>query len=105
MLPLSLAYFAQGEARADTYDQTRLLLTVNVDIHFARHDLKVAYTKINDLVIDYMRRLAGDPTLNDTIDTIEFPVTFQVIATSWNNIETVMVQFAVRFKELTTPIR
>ena len=104
MLPLSLAYFSQGTAQADTADQMRMLLTVNVDVHFARNNLKDAYTKINAFAPEYLRRLAGDPTLNGSVDTINFPVSFQVIATTWNSIETVMVQFSIQFKELTTPI-
>ena len=104
MLPLSIAYFATGEATQDTADQTRLILKVNVDVHFPRADLKGSYQKINSFAIEYMRRLGGDPTLNGSIDTIDFPISFQVLPTTWNNIETIMLQFSVPFKELTTPI-
>jgi hypothetical protein len=104
MLPISLAYFQQGEAQADTADQTRLLLTAYVDIHFPRADLKTTYSRINKSVMEYMRRIAGDPTLNGSIDTVVFPITFQVLPTQWGQVETIMVQFSVQMKTLTTPI-
>lgn len=104
MLPLSIAHLVEGSGQADTADQTRLLLTANVDIHFARQSLKDAYQKIDAIAVEYLQRLAGDPTLNGSIDTIVFPVTFTVSPAQWDNVQTQMISFVVPFKELTTPI-
>lgn len=104
MLPIAIAHITGGSGQADTADQTRLLLSANVDIHFARNVLKDAYQKIDKIAIEYLQRLAGDPTLNGTVDTIIFPVTFEVTPTQWDAVATQMVSFTVQFKELTTPI-
>lgn len=104
MLPLSIAHLVEGSGQADTADQTRLLLTANVDVHFARQSLKDAYQKIDAIAVEYLQRLAGDPTLNGTVDTIVFPVTFTVSPAQWDNVQTQMITFVVQFKELTTPL-
>jgi hypothetical protein len=104
MLPLSIAHLVEGSGQADTADQTRLLLTANVDIHFSRQSLKDAYQKIDAVAVEYLQRLAGDPTLNGTIDTIVFPVTFSVTPAQWDNVQTQMITFVIPFKELTTPL-
>lgn len=103
MLPLSIAHLVEGSGQADTADQTRLLLTANVDIHFNRSILKDAYQKIDAVAVEYLRRLAGDPTLNGTVDTIVFPVTFTVTPAQWDAVQTQMISFVIQFKELTTP--
>ena len=104
MLPLSIAHLVEGSGQADTADQTRLLLIANVDIHFARQSLKDAYQKIDAVAVEYLQRLAGDPTLKGTIDTIVFPVTFTVSPAQWDNVQTQMISFVIQFKELTTPL-
>lgn len=104
MLPLSIAHLVEGSGQADTADQTRLLLTANVDVHFARQSLKDAYQKIDAIAVEYLQRLAGDPTLNGTVDTIVFPVTFTVSPAQWDNVQTQMITFVIQFKELTTPL-
>jgi len=104
MLPLSIAHLVEGSGQADTADQTRLLLTANVDVHFARQSLKDAYQKIDAIAVEYLQRLAGDPTLNGTVDTIIFPVTFTVTPAQWDNVQTQMITFVIQFKELTTPL-
>jgi hypothetical protein len=104
MLPLAIAHLVEGSGQADTADQVRLLLTANVDVHFARNSLKDAYQKIDKIAVEYLQRLAGDPTLGGTVDTIVFPVTFTVIPTQWDTIATQQISFVVQFKELTTPI-
>lgn len=104
MLPLSIAHFVEGQGQADTADQVRLLLTANVDVHFSRQSIKDAYQKIDGIAVEYIRRLAKDPTLGGTVDTIIFPVTFSVSPADWGAIQTHMISFAVQFKELTTPL-
>ena len=104
IMPISIAHLSQGQGQADTADQTRLLLTANVDVHFNRNIIKDAYTKIDSIAVEYIQRLAGDPTLGGAVDTIVFPVTFQVSPTQWDAVATQMISFTVQFKELTTPV-
>lgn len=104
MLPLSVAHLVAGDGSADDATSTRLRVTANVDVHFPRQSLKLAYQNIDAVAVEYIRRLAGDPTLGGTIDTIIFPVVFEVSPAQWDAVQTHMISFAVQFKELTTPI-
>lgn len=104
ILPIALAHLVSGSGQADTADQTRLLLTANVDVHFNQNIIKDAYQKIDKIAVEYLKRLAGDPTLGGTVDTIIYPVEFTVTPTQWNAVATQMISFTVNFKELTTPI-
>jgi hypothetical protein len=104
MLPISIAHLVEGSGQADDASSARLLVTANVDVHFSRQSLKDAYQKIDAIAVEYLRRLAGDPTLGGTIDTIVFPVSFTVSPAQWDAIQTHMITFIVPFKELTTPI-
>ena len=104
MLPISIAHLVSGEGLASNASMTRLLLTASVDGHFARNSMKDAYSKIDKIAVEYLQRLAGDPTLGGTLDTIVFPVTFKVTPTQWDAVATQMISFTVQFKELATPI-
>lgn len=102
MLPMSLCYPAFGTGYPEANGSERLLPTVHVDIHFSRLSLVQAYTQIQLLIPEFLQRLGGDPTLNGTVDTIEFPVTFQVTPFEWDTVLTEMVRFIVPLKIRTT---
>ena len=104
MLPLAITYFTQGTGEATNYSMTKFLLTVNVDVHFARNSISDAYQKIDAIANEFIQRLAGDPTLGGTVDTIVFPVSFTVSPTQWDAVATQMISFTVQFKSLQTPI-
>ncbi len=103
-LPLAISYLSSGSGNADNATMTRFLLTANVDVHFSRQMIKDAYQKIDKIAIEYIQRLAGDPTLGGTIDSIVFPITFEVSPTQWDSVPTQMISFSVQMKELSTPI-
>lgn len=104
VLPLSIAYVQSGEFSADDAGTNRGLYTLNVDFHFARITMKDAYTRINRLVPEFKGYLCSDPKLNNTVDTIIFPVTFEIIPTQWDSVQTQMVKFVipVKVREATT---
>lgn len=104
MLPIAIAHLTGGTTTAVSATQVKFLVTVNVDVHFARNVLKDAYGKIDKIAIEYIQRLAGDPTLGGTVDTIVFPVEFTVTPTQWDAVATQMISFTVTFKELSIPI-
>lgn len=103
-LPLAIAHIVSGDAIAQNATTAQIDPVVNVDFHFARVNIKDAYTRINTLIPEYLQRLCGDPTLNGAVDTIQFPVTFSVSPAQWDTVVTQMVSFAVTFKTLETPI-
>lgn len=104
VMPMSLAYIASGEGSVDGRGTCRLILTVNVDIHFSRLSLTMAYQQMQSLIPTYLQRLAGDPTLGGTVDTIIFPVTCMVMPYEWSQSVTEMVRFSVPLKFLETSI-
>lgn len=104
VLPLAIAYIANGTGSADDASTARLLLTVNVDFHVNRMSMKSAYTQLNNIIPEYLRRLAGDPTLNAKVDTIVFPVSFTVGPAQWDKVVTQMASFQVPLKFRETPI-
>lgn len=104
VLPLAIAYIANGTGSADDASTARLLLTVNVDFHVNRMSMKSAYTQLNNIIPEYLRRLAGDPTLNAKVDTIVFPVSFTVMPAQWDKVVTQMASFQVPLKFRETPI-
>ena len=103
VLPIAIAHIASGSGQADESTTARLLLTVNVDFHVSRVSMKSAYTQLNNIIPEFLQRLAGDPTLNGNVDSIVFPVTFNVSAAQWDRVVTQMASFAVPLKFRETP--
>jgi len=103
VMPLAIAYIANGTGSIDDSTTARLLLTVNVDFHVNRTSMKSAYTQLNNIIPEYLRRLAADPTLNAKVDTIVFPVSFTVMPAQWDRITTQMASFQVPLKFRETP--
>ena len=104
MLPIAITHLTNGEVTASNGSMTKFLITAQVDVHFARNSIKDAYQKIDALAIEFLQRLAGDPTLGGTVETVVFPVLFDVSPTQWDNVATQMISFTVQFKGLLTPI-
>ncbi len=99
VLPLAIAYISSGTGSVDDSTTARLLLTVNVDIHVNRVvSMKSAYGQLNNIIPEYLQRLAGDPTLNGKVDTIIFPVSFTVTPAQWDRAVTQMVSFSIPLK-------
>jgi len=113
-LPMSVAYVSAGRFEALNATTTLLFPTVNVEFHFSRLNLKQAYQQINAVVFEYAQRLAGDPKLNGTVDTIftndDGSIPFTVRPFNWgkpagSNVDffTQMLLFEIPIKIMTTP--
>lgn len=104
-LPFSVAHLTDGTASADNAATCRLLTTIAVDFHFSRINLANAYKQIDALAYEYSKRLAGNPTLGGTVDTIVFPVSYSVAAAEWDKITTIMLRFTIPIKSLESVIK
>jgi len=104
VLPLAIAHVANGTGQADESTTCRMLVNLKVDFHVSRQTMKGAYTQINLIIPEFLERLAGDPTLGATVETIVFPVSFEVSPVQWNTIPTQMVSFTVPVKYRESPI-
>jgi len=103
ILPLAITHITGGTGQADDSTQARLLLDVNCDIHLQRENIAMTYQQINQIIPDFLKRLAGNPTLDGTVQTINFPVSVTVQPVDFNGIPTHMVSFAIPLKFLETP--
>jgi hypothetical protein len=104
VLPMSIAHFGGGEFTAMNATTCQFMPNVFVDFHFNRSVLATAYRQIDAVVLDFAKRLSGDPTLGDVVDTIVFPVAFsEPQAIEYNTIQTLMIRFTVPLKTLETP--
>jgi hypothetical protein len=76
-----------------------------VDFYTNVQILKDAFQKSDDFVMEFPRRLAGDPTLNGTVDTITFPVLVsEPTRREWNGVPFLFRRITVPVKILDTPI-
>ena len=104
VLPLAATHITGGTGSADDATQARLLLNINCDIHIQRDNIAFAYRQTNSIIPDFLQRLAGDPTLDGTVQTIIFPVTVTVSPADYNGIVTQMISFTIPIKFLEEPI-
>ena len=103
-LPLVITHITGGDMTVLNASTVQLNPIISVDFHFARVNIKDAYQRIDTIIPEYLQRLGGDPTLNGTVDTIQFPVPFVVQPAQWDNVITQMVSFTVQLKTLEVPI-
>jgi len=103
VLPLSIAHIINGQTSNDNATTVRLQPTIAVDFHFSRLHLKQTYTEIDAVAVNFSKLLGGDPTLNGTVDTVNFPVSFSVTPAQWDTVTTQMLRFEVPVKTLETP--
>jgi hypothetical protein len=104
VLPLAIAHITSGNVTQVVATDTKIMVDITVDFHFDRNVLRLTYQKIDALIPDFLQRLGGDPTLNGTVSTIKYPVTFTVGPAQWDSIITQMVSFTIPVKfPLLTP--
>jgi len=103
-LPLVISHIISGQGNANNSTTLQFEPVVAVDFHFSRISLRQAYTEIDAVVPAYMARLAGDPTLGGAVDTIQFPVTYEVTPADWDKVTTQMLRFSIPLKTLETPV-
>ena len=104
-LPISLAHIGSGQATAANSTTNVFIPNIMVSFYFNPSWLKTALTQIDTVVPAFSNRLAGDPTLNGTVDTIVFPVTWTDPAPAeLGGIDCLMVEFTIPIKTLETPV-
>ncbi len=104
ILPLVITHIGSGNVTQVNATDTKFIININSDFHFDRGILRLTYQKIDTLIPDFIQRLGGDPTLNSSVSTIIYPVTFTVGPAEWDSIITQMVSFIIPVKfNLLTP--
>jgi hypothetical protein len=77
-------------------------VTIAVEFHVSRVNIKLMQQQANAIMYEFPRRLAGDPTLNGTVETILFSADNPIEATSgpfeWGQVTTHRILFPVPVK-------
>ncbi len=106
--PMSIAYVSGVSAYAMNGSTTVVFPVITLEIHFSRVNLKDVYTKLNAIALELPKRLAGDPTLNGTVDTVimtrDEPLEGTITPFDWGGVKSEMLKFQIRVKMLETPI-
>jgi hypothetical protein len=106
--PMSIAFVSSVSAYAANSSTTILFPIITLELHFSRINLKDTYTKLNEIAIEFPRRIAGDPTLNGTVDTVictdDDRLEGTIAPFDWGNIKSQCLKFDIKFKTMQTPL-
>ena len=104
-LPMSMARLGGGQSTAANSTTNVFIPSIFVDFYFNRSWMKKAFEQIDTIVPAFANRLAGDPTLNGTRDTIVFPVLWsEPEPVDLDDVQTLRVRFTIPVKTLETPV-
>jgi hypothetical protein len=105
--PMVITYLQGGTLEFGTADTLYLFPTLAVEFHFSRVNLQETYRQINLVVPEFSKRLAGDPTLNGNVSTVQAgddnPLAFSVRPFEWGSVKSQMVLFTLPYKVMETP--
>ena len=102
--PFVVSYIRRGENTGGDSTFFNLIPTVEVIFFFNRSSLADAYAKSDAIALEYNQRLCGDPTLSETVGTIEFPVTFEVGPAEWNKVPFTALTFTIKLNSIKNPV-
>jgi hypothetical protein len=111
--PASIAYISGGTFHLTNATIHHNFPVIALELHFSRVNVKRAYQDIDAIAIELPKRLAADPTLDGTIDTIvasrDEPITYEVRPFQWTPagvtpiITSQMLKFLIPIKTLQAP--
>lgn len=108
-LPCCISYLGGGEFNAANASLHRNFPAINVEFHFSRVNLKQAYQDINAVALSFPARLAGDPTLNGAVETIQMnsdnPIPYTVRPFVWREKSQTSSAFVTQCLMFTVPIK
>ena len=104
-LPISLAHLGSGQSNAANSTTNVFIPNITVSFYFNPSSLQKAFTQIDTIIPAFANRLAGDPNLNGTVDTVVFPITWtDPAAAELGGIDCLLVEFTIPIKTLETPV-
>lgn len=106
--PMAVGYVASGSFWFTNATIHHNVPVIRMEFHFSRVNIKQAYQQIDAVILELPRRLAYDPTLNGTVETIissrDNPVEYNARPFDWGKVQSEMFQFDVPVKLLKAPI-
>lgn len=104
VLPMSIAHLRDGSGAGGEATFYPFVHNIGVDFHVSRISLRTAYTQVDSIVPEYIALIAGDPTLNGMVDTVQLNnVSYTVQPAQWDTITTLCVFFTIPVKIIVTP--
>lgn len=100
--PFVASYANAGEFNVPSKGWLTNFPVIAVEFHLSRVNIKQMQQQINAICYEFPQRLAADPTLNGTIDTIRFPVAYTVEPFAWGQVVSQRVLFTLPVKILET---
>jgi len=111
--PCSICYIGGGTFMLTNKTIHHNFPILNLELHFSRVNILQTYQQIDAIALELPKRLAGDPTLDGTIETIlatrDSPVTYTVRPFQWSAqgvtpvITSQMLMFTIPIKTLQAP--
>jgi hypothetical protein len=100
--PFVASFAGSGEFYAGNATMLKNFPVLNVEFHLSRVNIKQMQQQINAIVYEFPRRIAGDPTLNGTVETVvmtdESRITYTVTPFEWAGVTTQRVLFQLPIK-------
>lgn len=102
VLPMSVTHIGGGTA-IPVGGVGQFQINIFCDVFLANVNLKDTYTKIDNLVPDFVLKLIGDPTLNGKVTTVNYPISIaSPTGINYNGVATMMVRFTIPCKFMLT---
>ena len=105
--PMMVTFVSSGTATLGNATTLYVYPSLRVEFHFSPVDLKQTQKDINAVIIEFMQRVAGDPTLAGLISTVQAgedsPVIFNQSPAEYNKLKSQMLVFTLPFKIMLTP--
>lgn len=106
-LPMCVAYGASGNFYSVNASTLLNFPNIIVEFHFSRVNLKQMAQQINAVIFEYPKRIANDPTLDGSVDTVVMtqgqPLEYTSRPFAFGSVQTQMLQFTVPVKLLQAP--
>lgn len=106
--PMSIVYMSGGNLIASNKSTAHIFPTIRAEFHFSRANLQDVYPTIYNVAIEFARRLAGNPTLTGTVDTIvatnDAQLPFEARPFDWGKVVSEALIFEIPLKLLKAPI-
>jgi hypothetical protein len=105
--PFCVSYLSGGQFRLTNKTIHHNFPAIRVEFHLSRVNLMQAYQQATAIALEFPKRLAADPTLNDTITTIvatqDEAIAYEVRPFEWAGVVSQMVAFTIPVKTLQAP--
>lgn len=100
-LPAVVTYPARGNVTSMGGNSSQDFHTIYCEVHVQRKDLARDIKTLVPFIDSFRNELAGAPTLNDAVTTINYPITYEILEREFGSgNKTLVLRFIVEIKQL-----